>query len=104
MIKILGSRLKQRRKQLGMSQKELGRRIGIQAPSISSIERGITLKSSYLLEIAKALDVNPDWLTGKTNDMSTHKTELKITDLLKGLSEMEKEYVLRLVRAWISIK
>jgi transcriptional regulator with XRE-family HTH domain len=101
---ILGSRLRIRRKQLGFSQKELAEIVGIKRPSIGAIERGLSRKSSYIIEIARALNVNPDWLTGKTDDTSTKYVENRVTEILDGFSEPDKEEALRLIKAWSLVK
>jgi transcriptional regulator with XRE-family HTH domain len=55
------------RERRGLSQEELGRRIGISKAAISSIEIGRTksLRGSTLTGLARELGVNPDELTGK---------------------------------------
>lgn len=59
-------RLKEARNATGMSQAQLAKKIGISQATIGDIERGRNQGSTYLLDIAKALSVNPTWLeTGK---------------------------------------
>jgi transcriptional regulator with XRE-family HTH domain len=55
------------RERRGLSQEELGRRIGISKAAISSIEIGRTksLRGSTLTGLARELGINPDELTGK---------------------------------------
>lgn len=59
----LKDRLKQARKNARLSQVELAEKVGIKQSSISEIERGLTRTSGYLIQIAKALDVDPLWLS-----------------------------------------
>lgn len=59
----LGTRLKQRRKELGITQGDLGRAIGVTAATISLWEKGETKpKGDSLLTLAKTLGTTPEWL------------------------------------------
>lgn len=58
----LKSRLKFARKEREMTQEQLAERSGLTQPDISKIERGLILKPSGLLALARALRCNPDWL------------------------------------------
>lgn len=59
-------RLKQRRKELGMCQAELSRRIFVTQSVVCGYESGKALPSiSTLIIIADALDVSIDWLLGR---------------------------------------
>lgn len=60
-----GSKIKERREALGLSQHELGRRVGIRQQSIKAIEDGVTQRSRHLPRIASVLglrieDLDPD--------------------------------------------
>lgn len=63
----IASRMKQRRKALGLTQLELANSIGISQQSIESIENGRTHKPRNILELAKALQCNPEWLLNGKN-------------------------------------
>ncbi|MEH6814550.1 MAG: helix-turn-helix domain-containing protein [Motiliproteus sp.] len=70
----IGSRLRTRRKELKLTQGELGRKIGVSAAAISQLEKGESKNpsSQNLLSLAKTLHCSPDWLqTGK--DISPKK-------------------------------
>lgn len=69
----LKDRLKQARKNAGLSQVDLAERVGIKQASISEIERGLTRTSGYLIQIAKALDVDPLWLSEGVGESSTFR-------------------------------
>ena len=62
----LSSRIRQRREQLGLSQKELAARMGYRSKSsITKLEKGINdLPRAKLEELAAALDTTPAWLMG----------------------------------------
>lgn len=61
--------IKGRRKELGITQEELAKRLGYADKSmISRIERGlIDLPESKINEFAEALNVEPAWLLGYVN-------------------------------------
>lgn len=102
--RIIGSRLRTRRKELSLSQWKLARLAGIRATAISEIERGAVRRSSCILELAQALNINPEWLMGRTEDMSPKKAEIEISEILSEFSEGDKEEAVRLIKAWASVK
>jgi transcriptional regulator with XRE-family HTH domain len=78
------------RERRGLSQEELGRRIGISKAAISSIEIGRTksLRGSTLTGLARELGINPDELTGKKfharSEMSySQKTGSNVTTITR---------------------
>ncbi|QGH62725.1 helix-turn-helix domain-containing protein [Serratia proteamaculans] len=63
----LASRIKDRRKALGITQTALAERVGMRQQSIQYIEAGRAGRTSFILELAKALQCDPDWLlTGES--------------------------------------
>lgn len=68
MAQIAGQRIRGIRKTLGLTQGELAARAGIKQGTLSELETGVSQRprGDSLIRIAKALDVDPDWLvTGK---------------------------------------
>lgn len=65
----LAARFKSRRLELGMTQVEVANSAGISQQSIESIESGRTRKPRNLLDLARALKCNPDWLLNGQNIM-----------------------------------
>jgi phage repressor protein C with HTH and peptisase S24 domain len=64
-VMIFGKRLKEARMDAKLSQAELARRVGVKQGTIAEAEAS-GLSSTKMLEYAKALNVNPEWLaTGK---------------------------------------
>ena len=55
-------RLKTSRKSKGLSQLELANRIGASQSTIASLENGSNTSTSYVFEIARVLEVSPEWL------------------------------------------
>lgn len=58
----IGHRIKEARLAAGMTQKELGKKVGITQPTISELEGGDSAGSGYLPSIAAALGLNALWL------------------------------------------
>ena len=59
----IGTRARQRRRDLGLSQSEVARRIGVKPQSIQQLEAGKIAKPRYILDLASVLQVSPDWLS-----------------------------------------
>lgn len=61
-----GERIKGLRQELGMSQAELGEKIGVKTPAIYKYENGlvVNLKRSTIEKLATALNVSPSYLMG----------------------------------------
>lgn len=58
----LAKRLKSAREAAGLTQVQLSEAAGLPQPLISKIERGIVQRTTNILALAKALNVNPHWL------------------------------------------
>lgn len=69
----IGYIIKKRRVQLGLSQTELANKLGFKSKaSISRIELGVqSLPQNKILEMAKALDVSPEYLMGWRNTLES---------------------------------
>lgn len=61
-----GEKIKMLRVKKGMSQEELGKKVGVQKAAINKYEKGIVvnLKMSTIAKLADALDVTPVYLMG----------------------------------------
>ncbi|MEB2554076.1 helix-turn-helix domain-containing protein [Burkholderia cenocepacia] len=65
-MNTLGTRIKSARKEAGLTQVELAKKVHITQPTLSDLENGHTDSTSSLVELAMALGVRPEWLaTGK---------------------------------------
>ena len=60
----LGQRVRMRRKELGWTQEELGKKVSYEQDEISKLERGYIkdIPSQRLRTLALALDISTDWL------------------------------------------
>lgn len=74
-MKTLGERVKARRNELGITQKELGDLVGVSQNSITKIENGGN--TTFITELASALGVDVMWLSTGTSD---HKSAQKVID------------------------
>ena len=66
----LGERIRKRRQELGIGQRELARRLDIRHATISDLERGVQkdMTIALLRKLARALGVTSDWLIGMYED------------------------------------
>lgn len=81
-----GDRMKQRRESLGLSQQDLGDRIGIVYQSVARYEAGRSDPSGEMLaKIAVALDCSADWLIGLVDDPKEHLEEDALSPLERKL-------------------
>ena len=59
-----GQRLRSRRKDLGMSQGELAKALGVSLSAVSNYENGLnTMREDVLLRLFKVLDIDPNYLS-----------------------------------------
>jgi len=66
----LATRLKARMDEVGMSQAELARRLGLAQPTIAKLVAGASQRTSHLHRIARELGTTPAYLSGETDDAS----------------------------------
>ena len=89
-------KLKARRKELKMTQKDIADRLGISYQAYSAWERGVKKPTQdNLVKISQILNVSIDYLVGNSNER-VKEDKLDNVELLfrmnsKGLTEEEKE-------------
>ena len=66
----MGERIKALRTQQGLTQEELGEKVGVKKSAIYKYETGlvVNLKRSTIEKLAKALGVKPTYLMGMTDE------------------------------------
>ena len=69
-MKTFAERLKMAMEAAGMSQEQLGQRVGVSQPAIAKLVSGRAKSSRKSLEMAIALRVSPEWLVNGTGDIS----------------------------------
>lgn len=102
---MLGERIRQRLEQLGVSQAELARRVGIGQRSMNYLCNKAQSSSAHTHTIARELQVSIEWLTGKTDHMQIGHETGHLTDqqrewlsLLDVLPEKERDVAFLIVR------
>ena len=89
--KMIGSRIKQRRTELGLHQKYIAELMDVNASTIQRYEAGTidNTKKLILEGLAEALHVSVEWLKGQTDEYEsdvTDKRDIQIRDLMGRLS------------------
>lgn len=96
MIKLdyieIGKRIKSKRKELKMSQKELGAKVNLSEASISKYESGKVeeVTTTKLNDFATALDVNVGWLLGLSSIRERNNSE--IIALFTGIAREKGDF------------
>ena len=94
MENMIGQRIKERRKELKITQTQIQQETSISSGNLSCIENGKYLPSAVaLLELSKILDCSIDWmLTGKSSiSESSAILDNKETKLLNGFRELSED-------------
>lgn len=89
-------RLKDLRKQAGLTQVDVAEKLGISQPAYASWERGVKKPTQEnLVKIAQILNVSVDYLVGnlkdKTDDIDLSEVEILFRTTSDGMSNEEKE-------------
>lgn len=89
--KMIGSRIKQRRTELGLHQKYIAELMDVNASTIQRYEAGTidNTKKLILEGLAESLHVSVEWLKGETDEYEsdvTDKRDIQIRDLMGRLS------------------
>ena len=93
--------------ELGLSQAELARRVGLSQPAIFALIHKNKTGSKSLHQIARELNTTPAWLMGETDDpdaVEPDEFQLSFEERtwvagLRGLDPRDREAVLRIVRS-----
>lgn len=68
MVSVLSANILELRQELGLSQQELAKRVGVSQKAIDFWEKGINEpKASYIVSLAKTFNVSADFLLGLEN-------------------------------------
>ncbi len=86
-IKKVGEQIATLRKAKGITQNELGERIGVSFQAVSKWERGETLPDITLLpDLAKILETTTDYILLGSEKVIEYKGKFTVTDMKKGLN------------------
>ena len=102
----IGEKIKQRRIELGMSQRELARRMEYNGNStLNRIENGtVEVTQTKLLQFAQALNVSVTYLMGVEENEQTNmdnpitNEEKILLELYRNIAEDKKEIVLKMLQ------
>lgn len=99
----LGDKIRFHRKRLGMTQTELGARLGVQVNAVSKWECGRveSIPTSKIKEIAKIFGVAPSYLIDDEQPADSgelSELDSQIMALVKSLSEEHKRVILAQLR------
>lgn len=99
MENLIGQRIKERRKELNITQSKIQEETSISSGNLSCIENGKYLPSATaLLELSQILDCSVDWiLTGETSHEILDIKERALLDKFRELPFEEQDEILTLL-------
>lgn len=87
--KRIGKRIKERREQLGITQEELAKRIGVGTNYISTLERGVSFpRCDLLIKVINELETSADSIFC---DVVNHSFKYRQSELAERLNELTLE-------------
>lgn len=86
---IMGKRIKECREQAGLTQEELGEKLGLQRAAINKYEKGHVenMKRATIKRMADIFDVSPSWLMGFDEEYQEQDEEESIPRTKEALLE-----------------
>lgn len=103
----IGKRIKLAREVKGMTQEQLGKKVGMNKSTIQRYETGQVskIKSPIVESLAKSLNVNPDWLIEKSDimDNSVKMQPFPYKDIVESLADPSKKWA-KLIDVYKSVK
>lgn len=94
-MSLMGDRIRSCRKSLGMTQEELGTKIGVQKSAIAKYENGRVdnIKRSQIQAMATVFGVSPVWLMGieetKKEESTLTEKEQILLNLIRQMSDSQ---------------
>ncbi|WP_105215804.1 S24 family peptidase [Pseudoalteromonas sp. T1lg22] len=89
----LKDRFKQARENAGLTQQQLGERVGVSQPSVMNIENGRTRRPRNLTDFARVLGVSADWLLydddALTPDNAARAPSVETSSNIKEIIDIE---------------
>jgi transcriptional regulator with XRE-family HTH domain len=104
---IVGARVQERMSQLGLSQAELARRVGVSQPTIFQLIHRSKKGSTKLHQIARELGTTPAYLSGESDDPDNdlpappelESDARELVDHFEGLSSADRKALLQVARS-----
>lgn len=104
-FKLIGNRIKEKRKQIGKTQNDLAADLYVSSGYISQIERGITkVNLETLSEIADILECDIADFVSMSNIHSSDSLKDNLSNLYNKLSIEERQLLLELLSTYINHK
>jgi transcriptional regulator with XRE-family HTH domain len=96
--KLIGSRAKQRRLELNLTQPYVAEKMGVTASTILRYENGSidNTKKMVLEGLSEALHVSIEWLKGETDEYETDITDKKELQIRDAMGDILKQFPLDL--------
>lgn len=103
----INTRIKQIRKEHGLTQTEFGNRIGISNPSVSTIESGKNSPSGQTIKaICREFGINEEWLRtgeGERKSSTADADKLLVKELLAGDDIPFYQFVRKTLRGYMDL-
>ena len=101
----IGARIKQRRKELGLTQVQIKEATGISSGNMSEIENGSKLPSTpALIALSSTLDCSIDWIlkgespSDNNADVTDSDEELLLLEEFRNLSEKDRSEIIEIIK------
>ena len=98
--KLIGSRAKQRRTELNLTQPYIAEKMGVTASTIQRYEAGTidNTKKMVLEGLSEALHVSVEWLRGETDEYETDITDKMVLQIRDAMTDILKQLPLDLMK------
>lgn len=100
-MNTFAERLKNCRISLGLSQADLGKKVGLTQGQIGFYENGKTLGVKHILKLANALEVRPEWImygTGSKESKNDNPGLQEFNEICESLSIESLEQLAQVAR------
>lgn len=88
----IGERIKATRKELGLTQVELAKMAKVHQSTIADLERGRTVSTLSLTQIADALKINSTWLSTGIGSKSAEKNDPITEEILSIYDKLDDKF------------
>jgi len=104
LTEFVGRRIKEERKKKGMTQKQLGEKIGVKHNTISTYEAGVNApEQNAIFNIARALDVKVDDLFPDKHEKKNNELE-RALQMTEGLEIKDVAFLNKLIEKTLSLE
>jgi len=100
---MLSEKIKNRREELGLTQEELGQKVGLTKAAICRYEKNLVVnpKRSMIAKLAKALECDPVWLIDLTPSPGVapeRPSIIELTEIASHLSDDDIAFLINMAR------